>query len=1712
MKRRARLSRGGYGKISGLFLLGFMMLSGVGVVFGTHEAYAVIGGDGTQPSGGGGGGSIGAALVHYKYVKTSGTAVVGTSSSPMGANSTTISNDCRAVGGFWHVEWADLSTNKAGGSARPSATLGEMKAANNGFASYLPDATGATAKNMVNSDNYNDVVEPDRIVTPLNFKVIYDEIYNNSAINSALIPAGKTSPLPFGPASTQGVYTGDDTSTGLGQCWGSGANSCYGYISDYSGTYKSPKNEIFVDSVYSYFCGTTDGTTTTEEYVSPKPTTTVTPAGTDYTGSGTSTDPYVFSSAGNKTINFTFKVTRDDSVSASGSKFQYIGRARKGGAPSSSTNDFSETKSGQTIARGGSKYFTTTLTVAVAEDDSAQQICGKTWSYYNKWNGSSWGNPIAWGTKAGRTHQKCIYVKGPTHVPVSGSVNVAGSTSTTIALSGTTATSGSGSESDPYVVSSAGTYTFATTHKIRRTDSNSPTKAPLYWWAGTDTDSAPSSPSWTKQPNMQKSSSYTQVKTNSFTKSITATATKVCAATSVKGVSYTTTDGVVNVASETVRADSTKSTSNACIWVRSQTVQSVTFKGDVTFNKGSASGSEGNRTYSHDLGGLTDTVDVKATHKLYSESTFPTGTTVKPYCRISDWSATAPAASALSNNSSTCALANNFPYTTSSGVTDYKSRASTKTKSDISVPIGTTSSSPVTVCSAFRFEKTVTWTDGTISSTRPPAAANTGTAKACINLYNTAQTGSASFSGLSKAGLYTGTGTGGLNTSYLQKVNTFNFDSGPTTSSYSSIEAQLKYTQRSRTGHYLVKFNHYLKYTAKPSWLENNPSTQYKIQQRVGGSTSWTDVTSVYTNHSLSVAQDTWGSAITDTVDLDLPGSGKYARVCQRLAYYGTANYSSEKVSSKIGKRTGVSGETSSSEACVIIRNPAWNNTDGDTNTRTVTVTGNTPKWAGFTTESSVPGAVWSSTQSKYVMKSVSATARFKHAMTRTDSGFNEAAPGSVTDSSGAVNRIFASSPAISNWGVVTNYKGIARVGTSGSHDVKPQGGDNSTGLFATDSISAPTWSSGTSASTTWKSTNYDAAAAAGGTTENGWTTMTLSYGLTGTNAWRNINAGDEKEFAQKVYNQSKTWTLSYTDKYRVEAYCSNVYAAGTCDATAASGGEKYYVNTKRGGTTLAEDTSTNATSAELKGTIRRDYNFAINSFLPNSGDNETLAAGEDFSVTFTAGIKKDSGWNAYDTSASGYGWTSALNRRYITGTGEDEKLTVITYVVKSRSGTDDNYYTTLESATDGDLVGATYNNNASSPNSYCSFFKSKLGSYLADGTGEYGCQMDTTERHFDYDVTGVTGQNWVKAATGTDDGYHGTLTQDNLAVPNIKPGYKFCVAVGASRKSSTSTNAVISASYCTNVVKKPSAHVWGGSVSAGGAIKTSTTNVDPSGGNNKRPYGSWTDLGIIATGAVNKMSSGRASTNGTKVSGYGGLPCSKAYSPLTIANTGCSGSNPVGNAGFESNVNIYEKMKAKYVDASNARYVTNVDFAADLAQGIAKSGTGVTNGPIPAGGGAKVVYCSGNCVIKNNIENIGSYTSSGAIPQVVIIADGNIYVNEAVTRVDAWLIANGTVDTCTYTDGSTEKTYQTSGTTAAGNRRLSANYCTNRLIINGPVVGGTLNLTRTYGADNSASPSMVAEEGERSALSGTSLLFAGNEAQVGEPSVTYLKSMPTRY
>ena len=73
-------------------------------------------------------------------------------------------------------------------------------------------------------------------------------------------------------------------------------------------------------------------------------------------------------------------------------------------------------------------------------------------------------------------------------------------------------------------------------------------------------------------------------------------------------------------------------------------------------------------------------------------------------------------------------------------------------------------------------------------------------------------------------------------------------------------------------------------------------------------------------------------------------------------------------------------------------------------------------------------------------------------------------------------------------------------------------------------------------------------------------------------------------------------------------------------------------------------------------------------------------------------------------------------------------------------------------------------------------------------------------------------------------------------------------------------------------------------------------------------------------------------------------------------------------------------------------------------------------------------------------------------MPQLVIIVDGNIDILSSVTKIDAWLIATGSINTCVNGNGDSED--------------LHGTVCGEKLNINGPIQANQLFLRRTAGSD----------------------------------------------
>ena len=371
------------------------------------------------------------------------------------------------------------------------------------------------------------------------------------------------------------------------------------------------------------------------------------------------------------------------------------------------------------------------------------------------------------------------------------------------------------------------------------------------------------------------------------------------------------------------------------------------------------------------------------------------------------------------------------------------------------------------------------------------------------------------------------------------------------------------------------------------------------------------------------------------------------------------------------------------------------------------------------------------------------------------------------------------------------------------------------------------------------------------------------------------------------------------------------------------------------------------------------------------------------------------------------------------------------------------------------------------------------------------------------------------------------SLWGGSINIDDAPVGTKFCVAVSVwpatSHNSATASSTGVdgepsmsesgagsawqhSAPLCFDIAKKPNLQVWGSSIFTNGSIISSQSNKKQGDGT-YRLFGSWSEYAAISRNVIDSFGTGAAFgyelNNGGTFAKTGGLPNNGStnsciYSKATVTNSDC---NSLGNAGIsDSSVAVTTaRLLARYASPTGKNPGGNTFSLSGLDGKYYVNGNVTINASNIPKGKTIVVYATGNITIAGNITyNNGPYTNITDLPQVILIGQ-NIYINESVTRVDAWLVAGrqggtGIIDTCAgFNIGS-----------------LGANNCNQQLTINGPVFANKLVTKRTAGADageDSINP------GEVFNLRPDAYLWAMAQAQnYRQAVVTNLKSLPPRY
>lgn len=312
----------------------------------------------------------------------------------------------------------------------------------------------------------------------------------------------------------------------------------------------------------------------------------------------------------------------------------------------------------------------------------------------------------------------------------------------------------------------------------------------------------------------------------------------------------------------------------------------------------------------------------------------------------------------------------------------------------------------------------------------------------------------------------------------------------------------------------------------------------------------------------------------------------------------------------------------------------------------------------------------------------------------------------------------------------------------------------------------------------------------------------------------------------------------------------------------------------------------------------------------------------------------------------------------------------------------------------------------------------------------------------------------------------------------------------------------------CVVVGKRPTFQVHGGDVSVGryfeGDERSDVASnvrgsVTAKFGSINKTFGSWVEYGIFAPGVV----SGVASASGLE-GGYDGSVASNQslWSKLTFANTG-------EEMGHYTNVTGMGKATTMADYFIQGREVVK-DLVSENT--ISFRGDDVVNGLYTKTNGNITLEASvlekGKMVILNVPDGVvtingnlsyagGTYSSVGEIPQLIIVAK-NIVINDTVTSIDAWLLAQdgekkgGTITTCQHTPP------------------LTSEMCNSPLRVNGPVVAKDLQLRRTGGAGVGQASGDAAETFN---LRADTYLWGYNEGRSAlRAETTYTTELPPQF
>ena len=272
-------------------------------------------------------------------------------------------------------------------------------------------------------------------------------------------------------------------------------------------------------------------------------------------------------------------------------------------------------------------------------------------------------------------------------------------------------------------------------------------------------------------------------------------------------------------------------------------------------------------------------------------------------------------------------------------------------------------------------------------------------------------------------------------------------------------------------------------------------------------------------------------------------------------------------------------------------------------------------------------------------------------------------------------------------------------------------------------------------------------------------------------------------------------------------------------------------------------------------------------------------------------------------------------------------------------------------------------------------------------------------------------------------------------------------------------------APICIKLVKKPKVQFWGNGVYSKSGIRTSLSTTK------QGVLGSWVEYEALS---------------GVKIKDFR-TESSQSTRKLAIEDYSSKSSFGQGKSSINSLIsNISSKFPKKNFEDAN----TKVEVYGDANKQL---------GSISADKQTRVIYGK-NIRISGDIVNADRAVNNDSdFRQIIIIADGDITIDQGVKRVDAWLIAQGVINTCAVNG-------------AQNANDVNMKNCNNQLRVRGGTASKGLRLWRTAGSDGTAKDTL-ANPAEIFNQSADTYLWAQSQSGgVGKIVTTYTKELPVRY